>query len=138
MEGKHTPLYIIANHYLYCYGQAKTVYRTRAHIDAGLSRWMADSVTQEGEQLTFVWGELWSHHEVRTATIVEKIKNEYIRISWDDEEGPDNFFELRMDKSHITNDYVLTITDFAWDDEVDSLRTIWNDNLARLRNTSGI
>ena len=106
--------------------------------DAGLSRWMADSVTQEGEQLTFVWGELWSHHEVRTATIVEKIKNEYIRISWDDEEGPDNFFKLRMDKSHITNDYVLTITDFAWDDEVDSLRTIWNDNLARLRNTSGI
>ena len=81
--------------------------------DAGLSRWMADSVTQEGEQRTFVWGELWSHHEVRTATIVEKIKNEYIRISWDDEEGPDNFFELRMDKSHITNDYVLTITDFA-------------------------
>ena len=49
--------------------------------DAGLSRWMADSVTQEGEQLTFVWGELWSHHKVRTATIVEKIKNEYIRIS---------------------------------------------------------
>jgi len=43
-----------------------------------------------------------------------------------------------MDKSHSTNDYVLTITDFAWDDEVDSLRTIWNDNLARLRNTSGI
>ncbi|WP_262502593.1 START-like domain-containing protein [Hoylesella shahii] len=59
-------------------------------------------------------------------------------MSWDDEDGPDNFFELRMDKSHITNDYVLTITDFAWEDEVDSLKTIWNDNLARLRNSSGI
>ena len=93
--------------------------------DSGLARWMADSVTQEGERLTFVWGELWSHHE-------------YIRISWDDEEGPDNFFELRMDKSHITNDYMLTITDFAWDDEMDSLHSIWTDNLARLRNTCGI
>ena len=99
--------------------------------DSGLARWVADSVTQDGEQLTFVWGELWSHHEVRKGTIVEK-------ISWDDEDGPDNFFELRMDKSHITNDYVLTITDFAWEDEVDSLKTIWNDNLARLRNSSGI
>lgn len=106
--------------------------------DSGLARWVADNVTQDGEQLTFVWGELWSHHEVRKGTIVEKIKNEYIKISWDDEDGPDNFFELRMDKSHITNDYVLTITDFAWEDEVDSLKTIWNDNLARLRNSSGI
>ncbi|WP_315517337.1 START-like domain-containing protein [Hoylesella shahii] len=106
--------------------------------DSGLARWVADNVTQDGEQLTFVWGELWSHHEVRKGTIVEKIKNECIKISWDDEDGPDNFFELRMDKSHITNDYVLTITDFAWEDEVDSLKTIWNDNLARLRNSSGI
>ncbi|MBF1576552.1 MAG: hypothetical protein HXO19_09225 [Prevotella shahii] len=106
--------------------------------DSGLARWVADNVTQDGEQLTFVWGELWSHHEVRKGTIVEKIKNEYIKISWDDEDGPDNFFELRMDKSHITNDYVLTITDFAWEDEVDSLKAIWNDNLARLRNSSGI
>ena len=106
--------------------------------DSGLARWMADSVTQEGEQLTFVWGELWSHHEVRTGTIVEKVKNQYIKVTWDDEDGPDNFFELRMDKSHITNDYMLTITDFAWDDEMDSLHSIWTDNLARLRNTCGI
>ncbi len=106
--------------------------------DSGLARWMADSVTQEGEQLTFVWGELWSNHEVRTATIVEKVKNQYIKVTWDDEDGPDNFFELRMDKSHITNDYMLTITDFAWDDEMDSLHSIWTDNLARLRNTCGI
>mgnify|MGYP000861986856 CR=1 FL=1 len=106
--------------------------------DAGLARWMADSVRQDGEQLTFVWGEIWSNHEVRTATIVDCVKNQYIKVCWDDEEGPDNYFELRMDKSHITNDYILTITDFAWDDEMDSLRSIWNDNLARLRNTCGI
>ena len=74
--------------------------------DSGLARWMADSVTQEGEQLTFVWGELWSHHEVRTATIVEKVKNQYIKVTWDD--------------------------------EMDSLHSIWTDNLARLRNTCGI
>ena len=106
--------------------------------EAGLSRWFADSVRQEDNRFTFQWGEVGSHHETRTATILKKIKNELIRIKWDDEDGEESYFELKMDKSHITNDYVLTITDFAWPEEADSLRTIWGDSLARLRQSSGI
>ncbi|WP_262502591.1 START-like domain-containing protein [Hoylesella shahii] len=42
--------------------------------DSGLARWVADSVTQDGEQLTFVWGELWSHHEVRKALSLRRLR----------------------------------------------------------------
>ena len=106
--------------------------------DSGLTRWIADDVKQQGDKLPFTWGEVWNHHEIRTATIVKNIKLKCIRIKWDDEEGTDSYFELRLEKGHITNDYVLTIIDFAWEDELESIRTIWNDNLTRLRLTCGI
>ena len=35
----------------------------------GMTRWLADSVTQNGDSLTFTWGSPYDHHEKRTATI---------------------------------------------------------------------
>ena len=65
--------------------------------EAGLQKWIANTVTREGDKLTFTWGEEWSHHEQRTATIVEEKKMKLIRLEWDDEAGEeDNFWQMEM------------------------------------------
>lgn len=42
----------------------------------GMTRWLADSVTQNGDSLTFTWGSPYDHHEKRTATILQKKKKQ--------------------------------------------------------------
>ena len=92
----------------------------------GLSKWLADEVTQEGETMTFTWGELWTHHEIRTATLLEVIFHELVRLRWDDDEDPEAY------------EFMLTITDFAEEEDVEAMRDLWEDNLVRLRRTSGL
>ena len=47
--------------------------------------------------------------------------------------------ELRMEHSNITNDYILSITDFALEEDVDTLYDLWDDNaVKRLRHSSGL
>lgn len=104
----------------------------------GMSRWLADKVQGDDNQLTFVWGDLWRHHEIRKANVLKKIKNSYIRLRWDDEEDSNAYVELRMEKNELTNDYVLLITDYANEEDIDSLRDLWEDNLERLHRNTGI
>lgn len=104
----------------------------------GLSKWLADEVTQEGETMTFTWGELWSHHEIRTATLLEVVFHELVKLRWDDDEDPEAYMELKVGKSDVTNEFMLTITDFAEEEDVEAMRDLWEDNLVRLRRTSGL
>lgn len=104
----------------------------------GLAKWLADDVTQEGATLTFTWGELWSHHEVRTATFLEVVFHEMVRLRWDDEDDPEAYMEFRVGRSDVTNEFMLTITDFAEEDDVEVMRNLWKDNLVRLRMSSGL
>lgn len=53
--------------------------------DSGLQKWIADSVTLDGDQLTCAWGDAHRHHEVRMATVSVIEKYGRIRWSWDDE-----------------------------------------------------
>lgn len=105
---------------------------------AGLTKWLADEVTAEGDILTFTWGEVWSHHEVRSARIIDKVPYSYIRLQWVNEEDPDAYLEMRIEKGDITDDFVLLITDFADEDDVDVLKDIWTANLERLHTSTGL
>ncbi|MGN0069083.1 MAG: START-like domain-containing protein [Prevotella sp.] len=103
----------------------------------GLSKWIADDIQQDGDRLTFTWGNVWSHHETRQATIVQVKKQKLFRFKWDDEEEG-TYTELSMERSVITNDYMLTITDFAEPGDEDGLRDIWDDNLEKLHHSTGL
>ena len=72
------------------------------------------------------------------ATIAKKVKYHYIRLKWTDEEDPNAFLELRMEKSSISDNYVLFITDFAEPDDIDTMEDLWADNLDRLHQFSGL
>ena len=104
----------------------------------GLSLWVADEVHLSDDTLTFIWGELWRHHEIKEAKILEKIKNSYIRFKWKDDDDESSYTEIRMVRNDVTNDYILVITDFTDDDDHEQLEAIWSDNLVRLHHSSGL
>lgn len=77
----------------------------------GMGKWLADEIEQENARLTFTWGKVWSNHEIRHA---------------------------RMERNTLTGDFTLHITDFAEEEDVDALQSIWAENMKRLHHTSGL
>ena len=51
----------------------------------GLKKWVADDATEQKDRIQFIWGDPWRHQEIRTATILNKVKNKSITLRWDDE-----------------------------------------------------
>ena len=99
----------------------------------GLERWIADHVTEEDGVFTFTWGEPWTEHDTSKAQLIEYVKK------WEyDEDDDDCYWEMRIDKSDLTNLLNLLITDFAEDDDVDGLKILWESNLDRLHRASGL
>ena len=105
---------------------------------SGLERWMADEVTEKDGELTFRWGETWTHHDIHTAYILNKVKLSHIRFKWDTDDDPDSYVELGMLKSDLTGNYALTITDFAHEDDVESMEDLWAEDLERLHRSTGL
>ena len=103
----------------------------------GLERWLADHVTEEDGVFTFIWGEPWTQQDIRKAQLVEFVKNDHITLHWEEEED-DSFLEMRIEKSDLTNNLNLLITDFADDDDADGLKILWESNLDRLHRASGL
>ena len=104
----------------------------------GLAKWLADEVTRDGDTLTFTWGNTWSHHETRTAAVIDRKDYEYIRLRWSEDEYRDTYLELRMEKSDITGDYILVITDYAPDGDTATLEDIWDAHMDALHRSTGL
>ena len=104
----------------------------------GLAKWLADEVTRDGDTLTFTWGNTWGHHETRTAAVIDRKDYEYIRLRWSEDEYRDTYLELRMEKSDITGDYILVITDYAPDGDTATLEDIWDANMDALHRSTGL
>ena len=104
----------------------------------GLMKWFADEVDQRGNTLIFTWGLPYSHHEIKKADITDLVRSRYIRLQWHNDEDPQAFLEMRIERSDLTGAYTLSITDFAHEDDVDSLYDLWSDNLERLHHSTGL
>ena len=105
---------------------------------AGLSKWVADSVETNGDSYIFTWGEVWKHHEIRTASLITFMKNDVIRFAWNDDTDENAYWELKIVRSDITGDYILIITDFAEEDDLDTIYDLWEKNLERLHHSTGL
>lgn len=104
----------------------------------GLSRWIAEEVRQEGDQLIFVWGKPGQVHETRTAHIMQTVKNVLLRFKWDDEDDPEACTQIMLTKNDITDDLALVITDYADIDEMQGVEDMWNHDLDRLQYKTGV
>lgn len=105
---------------------------------AGLQKWIADYVSEDGSTMTFTWGEAWTQKDIKTSQVIRKEKNHYIRLKWDYIEEDYAYWEMRIERSEVTGHLVLVITDFGPADDLDYLRDLWNGNLDRLHRVSGL
>ena len=88
----------------------------------GLERWLADHVEERDGEFIFTWGEPWTEQDVRKAQLIEYVKYDHIRLKWEDDEiegDEDSYWEMRIEKSELTNHLNLLITDFADDDDAE-------------------
>jgi len=111
------------------------------HISSahGLERWLADKVDERDGEFTFTWGEPWTQQDVRKAQLIESVKDDHIRLKWEEDEGDEDcYWEMRIGQSELTNHLTLLITDFADDDDADGLQILWESNLDRLHRASGL
>lgn len=105
----------------------------------GLQKWMADFVDENSDgSLTFKWGQPWAIQEERVSTLVKMERNVFRRMHWVDDNEEDEYWELRIEKSELTGDLTLVITDFADADDEDNICQIWDDCLEKLHSVSGL
>ncbi len=98
---------------------------------AGLTQWFADAVDINGDTYTFVW-----HGAPEDAELIEDIENELVRFRWSYAED-DEYFEFRIDKSEVSGDTILYITDFAEDADLEDQKILWDSQIANLTKRVG-
>jgi uncharacterized protein YndB with AHSA1/START domain len=113
---------------------SKNIIWSSISTPAGLEEWFADKVLSNDKIATFFWGKT----ESREAEIVAIRAYAYIRFRWLDSENEKEYFEIKMSNNELTNDFVLEVTDFAEEDEVEDLIELWNSQIDRLCRAFGL
>ena len=98
---------------------------------SGLGEWFAESVKQKDNVSVFHWK---GSDEI--AEMIAAEENEYVVFKWDwmDE---NEYFEFRVEKSPITNETILTITDFADSKELKDQEQLWQAQIQELMHRLG-
>ena len=101
---------------------------------SGLSEWFADDVNIKDDVYTFIWD--GSEEQARLLT---KKNNVRVRWQWleDEEEDLDTYFELRYEKDPMTKSVILTLTTFAYPDEIEESQFLWEEQINQLKRKLG-
>lgn len=129
---------IIKREYAVATRSPKLVWDMISSADA-MQKWLADSVTDNGNTWTFTWGHPWTERDTKTSEVLEIVKYSHIRLKWDyQEEDPKAFWELRIEQSELTGHIHLVVTDYADADDIDDLCELWDANMEKLHRISGL
>ncbi|HRN71876.1 MAG TPA: START-like domain-containing protein [Ginsengibacter sp.] len=93
---------------------------------SGLQEWFADKVEDRDNGFDFSWSGSTQH-----ASVLEKEENKFIRYQWEDS-AKDEFFEFRIDKSEVTNQTILVVSDFADKSDLKDARQLWETQIKDL------
>ena len=99
---------------------------------SGLSEWFADDVNIKDDVYTFFWD--GSSEEAR---LLQHRPNQKIKFKWLEDDEDEYYFEISMKVDPMTNDLIMTITDFAYEDEIDGAELLWDQQIDNLRRTIG-
>jgi hypothetical protein len=70
---------------------------------------------------------------------LSKKTGERVKFRWiiDEDEELATFFEIRIQVDEITKDVSLMIVDFAYDDEIDEAKMLWENQVSSLKQVLG-
>lgn len=98
----------------------------------GLSEWFADNVNIKKDLFIFIWD-----GAEESAKLLSKKSGEYARFQWEEDEGTDYFFEMRIKTDPMTKEVALFITDFAEPDEMEESIQLWRSQVDQLKRMLG-
>ena len=93
---------------------------------AGLQEWFADKVDERDGQFSFSW-----NGTEEKAELIDSEEDKFVRFRWD-HMGKDEYFEWRIDKSEVTNQTILVISDFADKKEIKDQSQLWEYQVKEL------
>ncbi len=93
---------------------------------AGLQEWFADKVDERDGQFSFSW-----NGTEDKAELLDSEEDKFVRFRWD-YMGKDEYFEWRIDKSEVTNQTILVISDFADKKEIKDQSQLWEYQVKEL------
>jgi hypothetical protein len=94
---------------------------------SGLQEWFADKVEDEDGVFSFSW----SGGAAEEAELLEKEENKMVRFHWVDS-PKDEFFELNIESSEVTNQTILVIHDFAEKKDIKDQSQLWETQVKEL------
>jgi len=97
-----------------------------------LIRWFCDEVDINGNDYSF----FWSGAE-EAAVLVHEVEDELLRFQWEDADDPNEYLEFRIEKSPVTGETILEVTDYCDSDEVDDQKALWDSQINKLRTETG-
>ncbi|MGB4846251.1 MAG: START-like domain-containing protein [Ferruginibacter sp.] len=93
---------------------------------AGLQEWFADKVDEHEGTFSFNW-----NGSEDKAELLESEEGKFVRFRWD-YMTKDEYFEWRIDKSEVTNQTILVISDFADKKEIKDQSQLWEYQVKEL------
>jgi uncharacterized protein YndB with AHSA1/START domain len=99
---------------------------------ACLVRWFCDEVDINANVYTFSWD-----GDEQDAVLIEDWEDELLRFEWNDAPAPNEYLEFNISKSPITDETVLTISDFCDTNEFNEAKKLWDAQIAQLRVQTG-
>ena len=86
---------------------------------AGIQEWFAEKVDERVGKFSFAWD-----GSVDNAELIDSEDDKFVRFRWD-YMGKDEYFEWRIEKSEVTNQTILMISDFADKKEIKDQSQLW-------------
>jgi uncharacterized protein YndB with AHSA1/START domain len=93
---------------------------------SGLQEWFADGVDEKEGLFSFTW-----NGATEEAELVESEENKRVRYQWTEADDSE-FFEFGIDKSEVTGQTILVITDFADKKDVKDQSRLWESQVKDL------
>lgn len=99
----------------------------------GLSQWFATTVTKNADgTMTFDWNGI----EQRVAKVVKEVPEEEIVFHWMDS-APDEFWSFDISVLDLTDDTVLTVTDYSSPEDIEDDKELWISQIEDLKHIIG-
>ncbi len=93
---------------------------------AGLQEWFAEKVDEHDGNFSFSW-----NGSEDKAELLDSEEAKFVRFRWD-YMSKDEYFEWRIDKSEVTNQTILVISDFAEKKEIKDQSQLWEYQVKEL------
>jgi len=86
---------------------------------AGLQEWFADKVDERDSMFSFSW-----NGTTEKAELLESEEDSFVRFRWT-YMAKNEYFEWRIEKSEVTNQTILVISDFAEKKDIKDQSQLW-------------